>query len=53
LLAAVTQRFIQPLRRIIPLIGNVDLSPLILLVICQVILFAPLAMMENMATRLL
>jgi len=53
LLVAITQRFLQPLRRVIPLIGNVDLSPLILLVICQIILFAPVAMMESMAMRLL
>lgn len=52
LLAAITQRFLLPLRRIIPLIGNVDLSPLLLLVACQIILFAPLAMMEDMAKRL-
>jgi YggT family protein len=52
LLAAITQRFLRPLQRILPLIGNVDLSPLFLLVICQIILFAPLAMLENLAQRL-
>src|SRR5574340_1091239 len=30
LLATVTYRFLQPLRRIVPLLGNVDLSPLLL-----------------------
>jgi YggT family protein len=53
LLSAITQRFLRPLQRIVPLIGNVDLSPLLLLVICQIILFAPLTMMENMAKQLL
>jgi YggT family protein len=53
LLSAITQRFLRPLQRIVPLIGNVDLSPLLLLVICQIILFVPLAMMENMARQLL
>jgi YggT family protein len=53
LLSAITQRFLRPLQRVVPLIGNVDLSPLFLLVICQIILFAPLAIMENMARRLL
>lgn len=53
LLAALTYRFLQPLRRILPLLGNVDLSPLILLVICQIILQTPLAMLESMTVRLL
>jgi YggT family protein len=53
LLAAITHRFLRPLQRIVPLVGNVDLSPLLLLVICQIILFAPLAMLESLAARLL
>lgn len=53
LLAAITQRFLRPLQRILPLIGNVDLSPLVLLVICQIVLFVPLAMLESLAVRLL
>ncbi|MGA7749832.1 MAG: YggT family protein [Gallionella sp.] len=53
LLAAITQRFLRPLQRILPLIGNVDLSSLILLVICQIILLVPLAMLESLAVRLL
>lgn len=52
LLAAITQRFLRPLRRIVPLIGNVDLSSLLLLVICQIILLMPLAMLDSMAVRL-
>jgi YggT family protein len=53
LLAAITYRFLRPVQRVLPLIGNVDLSPLVLLVICQVILFVPLAMLESLAVRLL
>ena len=53
LLAAITHRFLRPLQRILPLIGNVDLSPLVLLVICQIILLMPLAMLESLAVRLL
>lgn len=53
LLSAITQRFLRPLQRILPLVGNVDLSPLLLLVICQIILFSPVALIENMAKRLL
>ena len=53
LLAAITQRFLVPIRRIFPLIRNVDLSPLLLLVICQIILYVPLTMVEGLASRLL
>jgi YggT family protein len=53
LLAAITQRFLRPLQRFLPLIGNVDLSPLFLLVLCQIILLVPLAMLESLAVRLL
>lgn len=52
LLAAITQRFLRPLQRILPLAGNVDLSPLLLLVLCQIILLVPLHMLENMAKQL-
>jgi len=53
LLAAITQRFLRPLQRILPPIGNVDLSSLILLIICQIILLVPIAMLESLAVRLL
>jgi YggT family protein len=53
LLAAITQRFLRPLQRIVPLVGNIDLSPLLLLVICQIILLVPLAMLESLADRLI
>jgi YggT family protein len=53
LLAAITQRFLRPLQRILPPVGRIDLSPLLLLVICQIILLVPLAMLESLASRLL
>ncbi len=53
LLHAITQRFLQPIRRVVPLLGNVDLSSLILLVLCQLILIVPVAMLESLAARLL
>jgi YggT family protein len=53
LLAAITYRFLRPLQRFLPLIGNVDLSPLVLLVICQIVLLMPLAVLESLAVRLL
>lgn len=52
LLSTITRRFLRPIQHIVPLVGNVDLSPLVLLVICQIILFAPVAMLEGMALRL-
>lgn len=53
LLAAITQRFLRPLQRVLPPVGRVDLSPLLLLVICQIILLVPIAMLESLAVRLL
>ena len=53
LLNAITYRFLRPLRRIVPVIGNIDLSPMVLLIICQLLLILPVAMLENFAARLL
>lgn len=53
LLAAITQRFLRPLQRVLPPVGRIDLSPLLLLVICQIILLVPIAMLESLAVRLL
>jgi YggT family protein len=52
-LHSITQRFLSPLQQFIPPVGNVDLAPLILLVICQIMLNMPIAMLEKLATRLL
>ena len=52
-LHSITQRFLTPLQRVVPLIGNLDLSPLILLVLCQIVLRVPLALLESLALRLL
>jgi YggT family protein len=53
LLNAITQRFLQPLRRIVPLLGNVDLSPMLLLIICQLIVIVPISALERMAAGIL
>ncbi len=53
MLAAITYRFLRPLQRVVPLVGRIDLSPLLLLVICQIILLVPIALLESMAVRLL
>jgi YggT family protein len=48
-----TRPFLQPLRRFIPLVGGVDLSPLVILILCQLILMVPIAWLEMEAQRLL
>lgn len=53
LLDAMTRPFLRLFRQRIPAIGNVDLSPLFLLVTCQLLLMLPVAWLEAEALRLL
>lgn len=53
LLTAITQRFLQPLRRVVPLLGNLDLSALLLFIICQLMVIVPVRMLEVFALNLL
>ncbi|MFA6120382.1 MAG: YggT family protein [Sideroxydans sp.] len=53
MLSACNQPFLQPLRSVIPLIGRVDLSVLVLFIICQLILIVPIGGMEQFVQRLL
>jgi YggT family protein len=48
---AMTRPFLAPIRRFVPPVANVDLSPLVLLLVLQVALIA-LAHLRNLATRL-
>lgn len=50
-LDAMTRPFLRPLQRRVPTVGNVDLSPLIVLVICQLVLIVPVAALETMVAR--
>ena len=50
---ALSRPFLRPLQRLVPLVGGVDLSPLILLVILQVILIAPMVWLEIEAGKVL
>ncbi len=50
--SALTRPFLRPLQRVIPLVGGVDLSPLVLLVVVQVLLMLPVAWLEAAVTRL-
>lgn len=47
LLNALTRPFLRPIQRVVPLIANVDISPLILFFICQLIVTFPLAWLEG------
>jgi YggT family protein len=53
ILAAITRPFLMPLRRYIPLFGNIDLTPLVLLIVCQLIIIVPLGWLESVAVGLL
>jgi YggT family protein len=53
LLNAMTRPFLGVFRRRIPLIGGIDLSPLFVLVICQLLLMWPIASLQAILTRLL
>jgi YggT family protein len=53
LLDAMTRPFLRLFRRYIPPVGNVDLTPLVLLVICQLLLMIPVAWLESQALLLL
>lgn len=47
-LNAITFRFLRPIRGVVPLIGGqLDLSPLILIVACQLVLLLPVAWLEQ------
>ncbi len=47
ILTSVTNPFLKPFRRRVPAIGGVDLSPLFVVVICQLILMVPIAWLER------
>ena len=48
ILGALTRPFLQPIQRVMPPIANVDLSPLVLLILLQVVLMLPLALVEQL-----
>jgi YggT family protein len=42
-----TEPFLRPLRRVIPNIANVDLTPLVLFIVCQLVLMVPVQALER------
>jgi YggT family protein len=53
LLGSVTRPFLRPFQQRLPMIANVDLSPLFVLLICQLLLAVPLVWLEAALGRLL
>jgi len=52
LLNSMTRPFLRVFQRFVPPIGNVDLSSLFVLVVCQLLLMVPVAYLEVTAARL-
>ncbi len=42
-----SEPFLRPLRRVVPMIANVDLTPLVLFILCQLILMVPVLALER------
>lgn len=53
LLNALARPFLRPFQRLIPPIANVDLSPLFVIIVCQLLLMLPVAILERSLARLL
>jgi uncharacterized protein YggT (Ycf19 family) len=53
LLATISRPFVAPLRRHIPPLGNVDLTPFVLIIICQLMLYLPVGYLEIFVRHML
>ena len=53
LLASVTRPFLRPFQKLVPTIANVDLSPLGVLIVCQLLLTVPLTWLDAVVRRML
>jgi len=52
-LDSLNRPFLRPASRLLPRVGNVDLSPLVIFVICQLLLILPVQALEGAAVRLI
>lgn len=44
---ALSEPFLRPLRRVVPTVANVDLTPLVLFILCQLVLMVPIFAIER------
>ena len=51
-LHSLTEPFLRPARRLIPPLANVDLSPLVVLLVGELLLMVPIAWLESLAMQL-
>jgi YggT family protein len=42
-----SEPFLRPLRRFVPTVANVDLTPLVLFILCQLVLMVPVLALER------
>jgi len=42
-----SEPFLRPLRRIVPMVSQIDLTPLVLFILCQLVLMVPVLAMER------
>lgn len=52
-LNALSRPFLRPVQRVVPPVANVDLSPLIVIIVCQLLLMLPVAYFSGVLTRML
>jgi YggT family protein len=52
LLNSMSRPFLRVFRRLVPPIGNVDLSPLFVVIVCQLLLMVPVAFLESSIVKL-
>ena len=50
---SLTRPFLRPVQRVLPRLGNVDFSPLVVFVICQLILIVPVAWLPGVARQMI
>lgn len=53
LLNTITRPVLRPVQRRLPMVGGVDLSPLVVLLACQLLLMVPVAWLEQLGVGLL
>jgi YggT family protein len=53
LMNALSRPFLRPIQRIIPPVANVDLTPIVLIIVCQLLLMVPVAYLEGSIAQLL